>query len=122
MIKIRSVLLLLVALLFAENADATNYYLSNGGNDNNNGTSKNTPWLSLKKLSQHAKWISPGDSILLESGSLFRGSIDITCSDIYVGTYNSGSKPIITGAHVLSEWKYFKNNIWTSSCVACTTN
>jgi parallel beta-helix repeat protein len=119
--QMKVTLLILLIIVFAYDAEATNYYLSVKGNDNNNGTSKTTPWHSLKRLYQNNEILLPGDSILLESGSIFPGSIKLSCSDIYIGAYHSGPKPIITGAQSLSSWKYFKNNIWISTCEACTT-
>ncbi len=119
--QIKTTLLLFTIICFTVDVNATNYYLSIKGSDLNNGTSKITPWRSLKRLHQSIEALIPGDSILLESGSIFQGSIEISGSDIYMGAYHTGPKPIITGAHSLSGWKYFKKNIWTTSCEECVT-
>ena len=49
------------------------YYVSREGNDNNDGTSVNSPWKSLKKLNEIN--FQPGDSVLFASNSEFRGGI-----------------------------------------------
>jgi len=105
---------------------ATNYYLSTKGNDLQNGTSIQTPWHSLKKLSEVMHSLQPGDSILFERGSVFDGELKILASgkvgkDIYVGAYGSGAKPVITGSKEISTWKLFRGNIWVANCTECST-
>ena len=115
----KSFSLFLVIAFYSPTAWGTQYYLSQKGNDNNSGKSQSAPWSSLKQLSQNSNFILPGDSILLESGSIFRGSIEINSSGIYVGSYGKGAKPIITGAITISTWKNSKKNIWTAYCGEC---
>lgn len=54
----------------------TTYYVSSIHGDNGNaGTSENAPWETLDKL-EHVK-LGPGDSVLLEKGSVFEGTIHL---------------------------------------------
>lgn len=98
---------------------ATNYYLSDKGNDINTGTSKATPWQSLANLTTR-DLIKSGDSIFFERGGTFIGTLKISKSGIYVGAYGLGRKPIIKGSIKIVNWELFKNNIWKSYCKECS--
>jgi hypothetical protein len=61
---------------------AVDYYLSNAGDDANNGTSAATPWRTLAHLSAQlggvsGTWgtISDGDRVYFRRGDTFRGTI-----------------------------------------------
>jgi len=56
------------------NSIQTAYYISNDGNDNNNG-SKEHPLKTVKKISRLA--LNAGDSILLKGGQIFNGTLAI---------------------------------------------
>ena len=60
-------------------AQSKNYYLSGRGNDTNNGLSKQTAWRSLEKINRID--FKPGDSVLLEGGAVFNGTIKLTSDD-----------------------------------------
>ena len=50
----------------------TTYYVdSQSGDDSNSGTNINAPWKSLNKVTETT--FSPGDRILLKSGSVWNG-------------------------------------------------
>lgn len=108
-----------LVILFISRLSATTYYLSDNGNDSRDGKSKAKAWCSLQKLSNSMHLLKPGDSILFECGSKFEGKLDISCSGIYLGSYGSGSKPLISGSTEIYHWKSFKKNIWQASCVDC---
>ncbi|MGB3947646.1 MAG: T9SS type A sorting domain-containing protein [Bacteroidia bacterium] len=100
---------LLTFSLFATTLlNATNYYLSNSGNDNNSGTSSSSPWASISKL--NTVTYLPGDTVFFEASDVFSGQINIanggTSSQYVVFTsYGSGAKPIITGADtIITTW------------------
>lgn len=84
------------------------YYFSPGGNDNNDGTSPNTPFRSLDMLRYIA--LEAGDGIFLERGSVFRITSTIECSTngITFAAYGEGSKPQIWG----SEKNFAGKNLW----------
>ncbi len=77
------------------------YYLSVHGNDGYPGTLQH-PWKTLAKLSSLK--IAPGDSILLEGGQIFEGSIRLGAADggtsempVYIGSYGHGKSSIASG-------------------------
>src|SRR6478609_3013020 len=87
----------------------TNYYLSNNGNDLQRGTTVGAPWQSLIKLSEVLPLLKPGDSILLQRGSVFAGQLNISVSgklgqDVYVGAYGTGANPVIKGTIEIKNW------------------
>lgn len=110
----------LLVLLTLGKLQATNYYLSDKGNDSNSGISKATPWLNLTKLATSKDLIKSGDSIFFERGSVFIGTLRITESNIYVGAFGLGKKPVIKGSIKLVNWVLFRNNIWKSYCSECS--
>lgn len=61
--------LLAVFLLNSSTTFATQYYVSNAGNDSNNGTSQNTPFKTLAKV--NSLTLKPGDKVLLKGGNSF---------------------------------------------------
>lgn len=89
--------------------DGTLYYISNNGDDNNDGKSPETAWRTLGKLKDEAviSSLKKGDAVLLERGSIFRG--DIVCqSGITYSAYGKGPKPVISG----SDRNYADPSLW----------
>ncbi len=100
---------------------STNYYISNSGNDTNNGTSKFTAWQSIEKVNAEMSLFSAGDSILFERGGIFKGELLITSSGdanntLYFGAFGTGEKPIIDGSEAIGSWNIVSGNIWSASC------
>lgn len=112
-------LFILIAALSCSRVGATNYYLSDKGNDNHDGKSRGTAWCSLKKLSEVMQLVQPGDSILFERGSIFIGQLGISRSGIFLGAYGSGLKPVISGSIEISKWVSLGKNIWRAECTSC---
>lgn len=81
----KSTLLLLTLSLFST-ASAANYYLSATGNDANAGTTPATAWLTITNI--NLTDFLPGDSLLLEGGSTFTGSILFDANDADGGAAN----------------------------------
>ncbi|RLC22679.1 MAG: hypothetical protein DRH21_08090, partial [Deltaproteobacteria bacterium] len=102
---------------------ATNYYISNSGNDNNSGKSNAEAWITLSKVNASMALFSAGDSILFKRGDIFRGTLEIKASGssskpIVFGAYGTGNKPIIKASKIITGWT--KNgNIWTADCPDC---
>lgn len=95
----------------------TTYYVANDGDDQNSGTSIESPWQTLEKVS--AMSFKPGDSILLKSGDTWYESLIITSSGtidmpITYGRYGTGDKPRILGSKSLSGWTLLEGSIWKS--------
>ena len=105
----------LVLLVLSNFVLATDFYISNSGNDANNGTSAATAWKTITKLNSSWGSISSGDRILFERGGTFFGSINVTKSGITLGAYGTGEKPIITGFHTVTSWTSIGSNKWTST-------
>src|SRR3990172_1387741 len=61
------VLFLLIFILGSSNVEASTYYVSNSGNDTNNGTSISTPLKTITKAV--SKVVAGGDTILIEPGT-----------------------------------------------------
>src|SRR5665647_225326 len=77
---------LLPLIIFGLTANATDYYISNTGNNSNTGTSS-SPWLTLAYASNHAK-IS-GDIIHVNAGSYLETSQSV----LAVGVSIEGAGP-----------------------------
>jgi hypothetical protein len=103
------IILLLFILLFPVALLATNYYVSADGNDNNDGLTGSTPWLTLAKVSEAAAndknggFIQAGDQILFRAGDVFEGQLVINRSGtsdnpIIISSYGEGEKPILSGS------------------------
>ena len=52
---------------------ATTYYVSNSGNDDNNGTSESTPWKTIAKVNEQA--FEPGNTIKYKRGGNYSGEM-----------------------------------------------
>tara|TARA_B100000809_G_scaffold266854_1_gene332243 strand:- start:13096 stop:15501 length:2406 start_codon:yes stop_codon:yes gene_type:complete len=81
------------------------YYLSNDGDDANNGLTEATPWKTLEKAKDATKrdgLLQPGSKLLFKKGDTFIGQLIIACSGteekpIEIGSYGAGELPILTG-------------------------
>jgi len=95
----------------------TDYYVSNDGDDSNNGTSANYPWETLNKVNSFA--FQPGDTIHFKCGDTWRGQLlpvsGSLSGTVKYTTYGSGNKPIIMGSvsrNNTSDWTNLDTNIW----------
>lgn len=102
-----------------ENSRGNIYYLSNNGDDSNDGRTPKSPWKTLSKLqSEFNNSIKSGDYILFNRGDVFRGNINVSKDDILLGSYGDESKqkPIINvspfNAAIEGIWIEVENNIW----------
>ncbi len=83
---------------------ATDYYMSNKGDDNASGTSPEACWKTITRLNKAT--LIPGDRVLFRTGDRFEGTLMITSSGkqekpIIFTSYGKGQKPVITGSMVL---------------------
>lgn len=114
--------IILILILLCTRCIATNRYVSLAGNDANPGTLV-SPWQNLSKVS--AATYSPGDSILLNRGDVFVGSIVLKSSGtatlpIVISAYGTGAKPVISGLTTLSGWTSIGTNLWETIAVVST--
>jgi len=70
--------------------EGTAYYVSNHGNDENDGLSPETAWASLEKAS--VAELNPGDGVYFERGGLWRGQL-IAQDGVIYSAYGEGEKP-----------------------------
>jgi hypothetical protein len=85
------------------------YFVSNDGNDLNNGRSELTPWRTISRVNSFA--FAPGDSVYFRSGDTWRETLNVPRSGnstnyITFSSYGEGSKPIISSAELLSAPKF----------------
>jgi hypothetical protein len=81
------------------------YYVSNDGDDNNDGLTESTPWKTLDKASDAAKiggLLQPGGKLLFNRDDTFVGQLIIGCSGtkenpLEIGSFGTGELPILTG-------------------------
>lgn len=83
------------------NITGTAYYVSNCGNDQNDGLSPENAWKTLEKVSEAN--LKYGDGVLFERGDLFRGCIK-TKPGVTYAAYGYGDKPqLFAGSVDLSD-------------------
>ncbi len=93
----------------------TSYYVSNSGNDNNDGRSPATAWATLEKVNNAD--LKAGDGVFFQRGGLWRGFLK--CKDnITYSAYGEGNKPKLYGSPENGaspdKWKLLEGtkNIW----------
>lgn len=92
----------------------TAYYVSNSGNDNNDGLTPETAWATLDKVNSFT--FKNGDAVRFERGGMWRGSIRGQNGVTYTA-YGTGHKPkiycSIDGKAL--EWKQSEyENVWVT--------
>ena len=89
------------------------YYVSNAGDNEHTGLSKELP---LKTLQKAAEKVAPGDVILLRRGDIFRESVEISIDNIRVGAYGPPDRPlpIISGAEAIAHFKPYRDGIYVA--------
>lgn len=102
--------------------DGNSYFVSNSGNDSNNGLTEQTPWKTIQKVSGFT--FAPGDEIKFKGGETFYGSLTINQSGlenklITYTSYGTGQATISGLANVTS-WNSLGNNIWESAAAVST--
>lgn len=70
-------------------------YVSNSGNDSNDGLTPETAIASCDRVNEIT---CPGDTVLFERGSHFRGHIAVKNDGVTYSAYGKGVKPIIDGS------------------------
>ena len=95
MIKPNYFIFALLLFFFIGNIKATTYYVdSQGGNDDNSGTSISTAWNSISKINSFA--FNFGDSVSFKCGDRFGlTALFYSKSNITYNSYGTGPKPVI---------------------------
>ena len=72
----------------------TSYYISNDGDDNNDGLSPEKAWKTIDKLNAETEKLKIGDGVFFRRGDIFRGAFDAHEGVTY-SAYGEGEKPRI---------------------------
>ncbi len=104
---------------FILHTQATEYYISNAGNDHADGKSPKTSFKTLQRLNQVK--LKPGDKVYFKSGNFFSGTLQIKHSGkkekpIIFTSYGEGEKPVISGAVVVKNFHQVTENLYKASC------
>ena len=91
-----------------ETYTGTAYYVSNNGDDANSGTSPETQWKTMEKVTQTK--LQFGDAVFFERGGVWNGRL-IMQDGVTYSAYGTGDKPIWTGSPIgiadESKWELF---------------
>ena len=68
------------------------YYMSNDGDDENDGRSPETAWRTIWKLREQTENLQEGDGVYFRRGDTFRGSLE-TAHGVTYTAYGEGKKP-----------------------------
>ncbi len=97
---------------------AADYYIAPDGNDAANGTTAATPWQSLGKVNAYT--FQPGDQVLFKAGGSWTGELwpkgsGASGSPILLGSYGTGSRPLIDaqGVSGSAAIKLYNQEYWT---------
>ncbi len=85
--------------VMGESYSGTAYYVSNTGDDNNNGLSPDSAWSTLNKVNRAGEKgkLKSGDAVFFERGGLWRGYL--SCAEgVTYSSYGEGEKPKIYGS------------------------
>lgn len=115
-IRYYSILCIVIVVFLYSKATASNYYISNTGNDNNVGTSPAFAWATISKINNTV--LSPGDSVLFQAGDTWREILLISQSGvennwIVYTRFGTGSNPEILGSELATDWvETGTPNVW----------
>lgn len=76
--------------------NGTAYYVSNSGNDENDGLTPETAWATIDRVS-NAGELKKGDAVFFNRGDIFRGHLG-TKAGVTYSAYGEGEKPKIYGS------------------------
>ncbi len=104
-------------------AQGTTYYISNGGDDNDDGLSPDTAWETISRVNDEPTF-QPGDAILFRRGDEWREELVIAWSGaenapILFGACGDGAKPRVLGSERAIDWTVVQGhpNVWRSATV-----
>jgi hypothetical protein len=103
-IIIFTILFFLNCRLSTHRSTGSDYYIDSiSGSDDNSGSSENSPWQTIEKVSSMT--FQPGNNIYFKRGSSFSGCVTINGNGtadnpITISAYGNGSAPSFTNANV----------------------
>lgn len=98
---------------------ATDYYVSNSGNNSNNGLTQGTAWATLAKVNSFT--FSANDRVLFQRGGTFFGSLIINRNNLTYTAYGTGAKPKIDGFITATGWGNNIAGVWQANTTAKST-
>jgi len=116
--------MMIVAIPVTVNAAGNIYYVDSvNGIDTNNGTSTSTAWKTLSKVTSTT--FVAGDKILLKRGQTFTGMLwpkgsGTSGSPIGIGSYGTGTLPIISAGVNSAAIKLYNQEYWTIDSIETT--
>lgn len=124
--KNRLLPLFILLLTTTITATAKTYYVSNAGNDANNGLSTTAAWQTISKVNSSFSVIAAGDTILFRRGDVFYGALVIGKSGsagrpIVISAFGTGAKPVISGLTDLTGWTSVGNGVYQAPVAAKST-
>ncbi|MBE6704555.1 MAG: hypothetical protein E7583_04775 [Ruminococcaceae bacterium] len=96
----------------------TKYYVSNNGDDKNDGKSPEKAWKTIAKVEVEQRSMKQGDAILFERGGVWREPMNKARTGVIYSAYGEGPKPRLYGSPEngadASKWTLMEgtNNIW----------
>jgi len=109
-----TVFFLYMLLLFLPgSAMAETYYVSNTGDDANDGLTETTPWQTITKVNAD---VPPNAIVHFRRGDTFRGKIELagTKTGVTFSAYGTGENPVVSGSLEISGWTKYNEDIWVS--------
>lgn len=108
---------LIIALMLQ--VSATDYYVSEDGNDKARGTTPETSFKTLDRLNKIK--LKPGDKIYFKAGDSFTGTLHVNQSGkegkpIVITSYGKGAKPVISGSIKINDFTKVEENIYAANC------
>jgi hypothetical protein len=102
----------------------TTYYVSNGGDDNNDGHTPATAFATVAKV--NSLDLLPGDRVLFACGSIWRAEQLVIVKSgtetepILFGSYPEGcaDKPVLSGAQPIAGWTPYSGDIYVADLSA----
>jgi hypothetical protein len=93
----------------------TVHYVSNDGDDNNDGLTPQTAWETISKVNSES--FSPGDAVLFRRGDIWREMLMISSSGnqenpITFSYYGNGEQPAIYGSAAVTTWTHVSGSVW----------
>lgn len=99
---------------------ASTYFVSNSGDDENQGTNKRYPWKTINKVNSTS--LIAGDIVLFKRGDVWREQLvpqsGSSGSEITYSDYGAGNKPILLGSiarNSSSDWSDIYTNVWSTT-------
>ncbi len=90
----------------------TTFYISESGDDANDGRSPETAWKSTANLWNYS-WFNYGDVVLFERGGIYRNAHFVMMNGLSYGAYGVGDKPALYG----SAYNYANKSFWQETAI-----